>query len=74
MRKKSLMIAVLLAALGSLSVIAVGEKEADDAPTKANSRPLIPAALVDDFAGIAVDATGFHKMNRVNPQSDRLLC
>ncbi len=73
MRKKSLMIAVLLAALGSLCVMAVGEKEADDAPTRANSRTLIPAAPVDDFAGIAVDAAGFHKMNRVNPQPDRLL-
>ena len=74
MRKKSLMIAILLAALGSLSVMATGEKEADDAPTRANSQPLIPAAPVDDFAGIAVDAAVFHKMNRVNPQSDRLLC
>ena len=74
MRKKSLMIAVLLAALGSLCATATGEKEADDAPTRANSRPLIPAALVDDFAGIAVDAAGRDKMNRVNPQSDRLLC
>ena len=43
MRKKSLMIAVLLAALGSLSVIAVGEKEADDAPTKANKPAANPS-------------------------------
>ena len=44
MRKKSLMIAILLAALGSLSVTASGEKEADDAPPK-------KAVIVNDEGG-----------------------
>ena len=44
MRKKSLMIAILLAALGSLFVTVSGEKEADDAPPK-------KAAIANDEGG-----------------------
>ena len=35
---------------------------------------LIPGALVKDCARFAVDAAGFHKMNRINTQPRRLLC
>ena len=35
---------------------------------------LIPGAPVKDCARFAVDAAGFHKMNRINTQPRRLLC